>query len=222
MTDFWIRTEHILDLVGATLPLASTDAVLPRISLVLLRRTGDYLTAVASDRYVLGMARRQLSTMDVEDAPPDGWRLAVAVADCKKLLTLARSYRKAKTQMIPFLFHEGVLRVGHDAELMICADLEERVGGVPATGGLLMKICTPDDGKLVTRAFGVDPAKVAQFKAAQRIFSAQPADPILLRHCKGVAFEVRIGDDFLGVLMGYRSPADGWPKLDFASWKGLA
>lgn len=231
MADFWVRPDHILDLVGATLPLASTveiDASLhlrerelcANLSLVLLRRSGDYLTAIATDRYVVGMGRRGLSAADNEDAPPDGWRLAIGIGDAKRLLTFVRSYRRQRFPAIPFTRHGVFYQLGHEGELTLPADLEERTGGFPDAATLLLRMAARNGDP--TGLFGLDPDRAGQFKAARRIFAQQPSDPILFRDSGDHSFSIQIGEDFLGVLMGFRPSADGWPKLNLDGWKELA
>lgn len=224
---FEVHASALADLLAATIPLASTDITLPSISCVMLRRQGDYLTATATDRFVVGIARARLA----EDlpAPESGWSFPLKLTDAKGLLKLARELargkRRGKLARVRLVDDGlGVLRLPH----FDLSFIEVGVDGGLLPGGFppVHKLLANGFGRLRSAPSGVsglDPRKVAQFA---------PAAKLARERCESVMewwqtderwWALRIGKDFIGLVMGIRLPveqheADLVPAATLADW----
>lgn len=231
--EFEIKASDLVWLLAATVPLASTNTYLKNLSCVMLRRQDDYVTAAATDRYVAGIARRGLCR-DLP-APEPGWSFPLGLGDAKELLKLARSKRGDKLARARFVDHgDGQLSMP-----MSCLGFRkfglppgracDDMGGFPAIHTVLAR----NIGQLRTTpsgVAGVDLCKVAQFAPAARM---------VWNSCGGCArwwrvdessscpaWAVKIGDDFIGLVMGVREPEDQaevdlTPAATSADWSGI-
>lgn len=212
--EFEIKAQDLVWLLAATIPLASTDTFLKNLNCVMLRRQGNYLTATASDRYVAGIARHELDPG--LPAPEPGWSFPLGLKDAKELLRLARSRRSDKNARAQFVDHsDGWLEMplsgrGFRQFGLLPGQGRDDVDGFPAVHTLLARSI----GQLRQEPCGVsgiDLAKVVQFA---------PAAKMVWKSCGGYArwwrtdagdsgrWAVRIGDDFIGLVMGVRLPQD--------------
>lgn len=225
-TTFQIHPAQLVKLIGSVLKLASTDITLPILSAVLLRRQGNYLTATATDRYALGVCRDYFDPN--LDQPADGWRFLLSLPDAKALLKLARAALKAKRPVIPIQANDIDLVIGYDGEVRagnvefttqqtypktdaVLFRILSRLARVPQVGGLnLGRMAQFVDAGLIcgdrlgmsTIVWDASPKPIAGF-------SAQPQ------------WAIRIGEDFVGAVMGIRVPGSQDVLRDVSDWKDL-
>jgi hypothetical protein len=212
---FQIPAQSIADLLGATSKLASKDQYLRNLNAILLRRCGEYLTATATDCYVLGVARIRLST-DLP-MPPDGWRFLVPLSAASSLLRLAKH-----CSTLDFSDDGFTLTVRSDVGGWSADNVEvthPEDGRYPSVGPLLRKylrriVDAPSIG-------GLDFAKVGQFVQAQKIFG-DSTSPVVIWDTseKGQpSWALRIGADFVGLVMGMRLPEGmAEARRDVSDW----
>ena len=231
--EFEIKAQDLVWLLVATIPLASTNTFLAGLNCVMLRRQGNYLTATASDRYVAGIARRELDPG--LPAPEPGWSFPLGLKDAKELLKLARSKHSDKNARARFVGHgDGWLDmplscVGFREFGLSPGQNRDDVAGFPAVHTVLAR----NIGQLRQEPCGVsgiDLVKIAQFAPAARM---------VWKSCGGYAhwwrtddagdagrWVVRIGDDFIGLVMGVRLPVgrvelDLTPAATRAEWSDI-
>lgn len=222
-TKFQLMTQQLIKVLGSVIKLASTDITLPVINAVLLRRQGNYLTATATDRYVVGVARDYLNP-DL-DAPADDWRFAISLADAKALLKLAKANNKTAPVMI-FSATELTLTAGFDREWS-ADNVEVTVNRFPGVGPMLLKVLsrlarTPSVGGLnVTRAAQFTDAAVL---CGDRLHQATVWWDASDEPRNGVdqpQWGVKIGEDFVGVVMGLRLAGSRDDLRSVSDWKDL-
>jgi hypothetical protein len=201
---FELRTDQILKLIGSVIKLASTDVTLVQINSVMLRRQGNYLTATTTDRYAIGMCRDYLDPN--LDAPADGWRFGLPLADAKALLTFARKCRASKITVVPVVATDTDLTVGHDALFKASGNSEFLRDEFPNVWTLLGKMLKRDGGPDLA---GVYVERFTQFYDAQRIADSTIGgrNPMTIWKAglgDSPAWALKIGTDFIGVVMGCR------------------
>ena len=202
--DHWLQTHRVMDLLDPVIPLASTDITQPLINRVRVRRSGDWMIATASDRYVAGAARVPAAY----DCPPDGWAVEISLADAKQWLTLAKSYRRAKFSAMPVRVDGQSLIVGYDplsggfdSELTLTL-LQDRMPPVES----LIKTVTRQRSAAPVEGWGLNADFLRKFSNAQRIFGGYAGTGRVLRlaHGEHLGISIQVGDDFVGVIMGVR------------------
>jgi hypothetical protein len=203
---FQLGTQSLLKVIGSVTKLASTDMTLPLINSVLLRRQGNYLTATASDRYVIGVCRDHF--LPETDLPPEGWRFLLTLDDAKALLKLARLAVKEKFPVINFGATELELNGGWDQEF-VATNVEATVGHYPNTDSVLLRMLQREP--VVSTCAAVYMQRWSQFVDAQRIADkeiggANPSRFWDVTQGSSPAWAVKIGRDadFVGVIMGCR------------------
>jgi len=214
--EFEIKTQDLVWLLAATIPLASTNTFLTNFNCVMLRRQGNYLTATASDRYVAGIARRRAAAAGLP-APEPGWSFPLGLKDAKELLKLARGRSVDKRALVPFVDHsDGWLEIpmsgrGFREFGLLPGQDRDDVGGFPAVHTLLAR----NIGQLrqeLCGVSGIDLAKVAQFAPAAKMVWKSCGEYAHWWRTNGAGdlsqWAVRIGDDFIGLVMGVRLPQD--------------
>jgi hypothetical protein len=201
----WLPVGMVETLLDPVIPLASTDSILPLINRVRMRRSGPWMIATASDRYVAGASRQRANG----DCPLDGWAVEIPLDQAKQLVSLAKQYRRARWMVMPLALDGGRLACGHDAELVF--DLpREPMPPIEA----LIKNMTEERAPNPGAPFGLNADLIKRFSAAQRVYGGYPGTGrvLTLAHGKGLAITVRVGEDFVGVIMGCRLPEAHRPQ----------
>lgn len=233
--EFEVPAKTLLQLLDCTITLASTDITLPGINCVMLRRQGAYLTATATDRYVVGRVRVPLDH-DLP-APRPGWSFPLGLGDAKALRKLAYTKRASQGRARFVDQQDGTLSMPvsavHFQEFGLPAD--RRPVGFPPVGGLLRSILSTVRTRPQVPG-RLDLEKVAQFAPAAKVFR---------RACEGQAFwwdatpdyledndgsthprwAVRMGDGsglgLVGAVMGVRPGIGCAQCTDISGWEGL-
>lgn len=198
-------------LVGAVLPLADRGTSLPVLGAVLLRGHGEWLSATATDRYRAGMARHKV-------AAPEGWQAVVPVPALRMLLGTFKPTRRDDPALI--------LTVEGDTLSVSTEGLAGTVGGVmryrvldteyPKSIDGILRNALDEETALPPGSF-VNPSFLADFRLAARgepmRMSARVSNDGSPPH-----LVVRVGNHFVGVLMGVRvsgpaSSPDPWAHM---------
>jgi len=216
---FQIRADQLSKIVGSVLPMASKDRTLGVLSGVLLRRQDNYLTATATDRYVIGICRDSIDPNLT--APSQQWRCVIDLAAAKDLLTTAK-----REQNRVIVVEQNDDRIDFVSIGRAYQEIEGPVDGknvYPEVGRLVSSL----DGVTasLTGPFGLDIERVAQFLPAQKI--AHKADRAFPRmwgsdaKAGGAQIVIRIGEDFIGTVMGMRLPGDAAHEASITDWEGM-
>lgn len=229
MTAFEIRAQDLIDLLVPTIPLAS-DSTYLAISSVLLARRGDYLTALATDRHVMGM--RRVLVNSALPAPDDGWKFALSLKDAKELLKDARGALRAAPRG-PTTFWArarlsapgGGILLRHPTDAPVVTYVEQLTKGgdrYPVERILKILRSTLRTVRSVPQVpGGLDPRLVGKFSAAMKQSTEFPAwwDATPDDGVDGWnTFALKIGPDFVGLVMGMRSSVDGPAVTDVSDW----
>lgn len=198
-----ILTARDLDaLTASVIPHAETDRTFPLLGSVLIRSAGDYVTAIATDRYRIALKR-----LVPAERPDNGFRAVVPVAALKQIKTIFRARRD----------HDPALRLVVDEDSLVVTVIDGLTGADfgAATGAYLRFALTvgeyPKIDKLVRKALDakvpdeafqmtVNPTFLASFKAGQP--SAEPMQ--VTPTGENQPWLIRVGDDFIGLLVPVR------------------
>lgn len=213
-----LKASALRALVTPVLPLACDDDCLPPLNAVLIESLGAYLTAMATDRYRIGLHRIQL-----DERPPAGFSLLVRLADLRKILTLFKATRREDPEVELSIGGDGTFTVQTSGSLF--GTVAVRMAWLVVTA----KYPADDLRKILRTALAAEPNLtapaafnphyLADFKAASlnrepvRLWGSDPTK----------AFGVAIGDDFIGAIMPVRSASpDGKSHMpDVDSWAPL-
>lgn len=194
--------SHLLHwLLKAATEFAGRDKSLPMINVVHLEISGDTLLAVATDRFVLGVAKAPISR-DGADIP-DGPLLDVTVADVKSLLPLLKVAKRddstsvtvtVEDRMLHLLRSDGIAARITDAKVQFISwrYLIGRVRGSEPVGEI--------------QGFGanLDPAKLVKFTRVRRYERERMT---IEPNCEAshLPMTIRVGENFVGIMMSLRS-----------------
>ena len=226
MTTITLTATQLRDLVTPVIPHASKDQTLPSLCAVRIRSAGQYVTAIATDRYRIGFQRVTLS-----DPPAEaGFDALVSVAVLKRILGIFR----------PTRWHNPALRLtveGLRLTVGVADTLDEPRGALDASGMVgatltfnVIDADYPKIDRLIREALEAKPDEAAmaavfnpEFLADFRI--GQPRhEPMRITATGGPArpWLIRIGDDFIGLLVPVRFGGDHTTvQQDTTSWLGL-
>lgn len=226
---FEIPASTLRFLLTTTIPLASADTTLPAINAVMLRRQGNYLTATATDRYVMGKARVLVDPN--LPAPSKDWGFPLGLTDAKTLLKLANGVRKDRTARVRFVDD-------------LCGNLSMPVSGLNFEAFGVRSGLRPDRtlkvdyflGQILGKVYGkpqrvggLDLRKVAQFTPAQKLIADISDGPAIWWNatCTGDddlpsnTWACKIGQDFVGIVVGVRMPGTMAQHTDVSDWAEL-
>jgi len=230
MSSITLTATQLRDLVTPVIPHASKDQTLPSLCAVRIRSAGQYVTAIATDRYRIGFQRVTLTEPPAEGG---GFDAAVPVAVLKRIMGVFR----------PTRWHNPVLELAVDGERLrvSLADTmtEQTVGTSGDVDGLAGASLTfalhsgdfpyPALDRLVREALEGVPDEAAmtavfnpEFLADFRI--GQPRhEPMRITATGGPArpWLIRVGDDFIGLLVPVRYGDHTTVPEDTPSWLGL-
>lgn len=222
MTTITLTATQLRDLVTPVLPHASKDVTLPILTALRIRTTGQYVTAIATDRYRIGFQRIAL-----DPAPEAGFDATVYVGALKQILGIFRPTRA----------HNPTLSLTVEGEKLTVAAADTLDSAFGARGGFVGASLTfqlvngdyPKLDRLVRDALEGEPEQAAmaatfnpEFLADFRI--GQPRHQPMRISPTGAATRpwlIRIGDDFLGLLVPVRFADAASTPGDPASWLAL-
>lgn len=195
MSSITISAKKLKGLVDTIAP-HTTDGMMPTLSCIQFRSYKGVVTAGATDRFTIGIAREV-----IEDVEP-GFSARVSVTDLRTILSVFRPSRRVNPVITLTVDSEnGRLVVEESGGLsgLLAASFAFKLNDfdVPSLEGLVKKWEAPD--KPVER-FALNPSLLAKFAHAQRhgepllIESGGPNKPCV----------VSVGDYFIGLIMPVR------------------
>lgn len=228
MTAITLTATQLRDLVTPVIPHASKDQTLPVLTALRIRSAGKYVTAIATDRYRIGFQR-----IEPTQAPAAGFDAAVPVPVLKRVMAMFR----------PTRWHNPVLELAVDAERLrvsltdTMTDQQQTSGtgdvdglaGASLTFTLRTDFPYPNIDRLIREALEGVPDEAAMAAVFNPEFLAdfrlgQPRhEPMRITATGGPArpWLIRIGDDFIGLLVPVRFTSDQGAPGDTTSWLPL-
>jgi len=218
MTTLTLSARQFDTLVAPVIPHAATG--LPVLEAVLVRTSGQYVTALATDRYKIGFHRIQL-----DEAPPAGFR---ALLPLQVLAQIRRLFRVTRG-------HDPVLSLDIDGDTLrvTAADVLsgasfggltgasltfslDRLGEFPRIDHLVRDALTAEPGPDAV-PMNVNPTFLASFKTGQ-----PPRVGMQITSTGGEhkPWLIRVGDDFVGLIVPIRFGANDAPG-DADTWLPL-
>jgi hypothetical protein len=196
----WIATPQDVERpIAAVLPHASTDKYLPAINNVRIELDGERFLAVATDRYSLGICRASLTDWMEDAQPVESTAAHLLLDDVKRLFAFLRPQRK---DVATWELGNGTLTVtlGDGTSLTIRT---AEADNFPKWRGLFGQLTerTPEPAEHM--AF--TPLVIDHFQKTAQVLGGVSVNWQFVSQLKPVI--VRIGADFLGILMPCR-PAD--------------
>lgn len=210
MTATWTATPAQVErVIAAVLPHASAATDLPLLNAVRLELDGKRLLAVAADRYSLAVCRADLTEWDKDAKPVKATAAHVRVGDVERLLAFLRPQRKFAATWKLTASHLTVSFAGGSSLTVPTSDSEN----FPQWRALVTPLFDrePEPGARM----GFTPRVVEHFHQSAKALGELHETWQFISPLKPVI--VRIGDDFLGLLMPCRLPDDA-PALDPASF----
>ena len=206
-------------LVEPVLPMASSDDLLPVFNAIHFTAQDGALMAEATDRFVMGITRRQ------HDGAPDGLDWLVEAADVRAILRVFRA-RRGSDPTLTLTASDGVLWVESQEQGALIDFVGARVGyrlevgEFPRLRSLVRKFY---DAGVVSEPTSYDTGFLAKFKVLGREgVTFRPGGEgvtIITRHEDGAL-------NFVGAIMGRRpvrgAEGDLWPELTPAEAKAVA
>lgn len=198
MTTLTITARDLRDLLEPVLPFAGKDDMLPVLAGVMIQADGHTVTATTTDRFRLAICRH-ISTVKVPK-----FEALIRTKDLRRVLTLFRANR----------FDNPTLRMAFNGKSL-------KVSTTEGFGGITGASLTFDylngefprawsvirdalnSGEPRADIFGLNPAFLADFKAASRV----AREPLVFRTGAGAGkpLIVMAGDHFIGALMPRRT-----------------
>jgi hypothetical protein len=211
-----LMATQFRDLVTSVLPHASRDATLPALCSLRIRTRGEYVTALATDRYRIGLQRVRL------DAPAPGFDAVVSVAAIRRVLSTFKHTRR----------HDPALRFTLDGDLLTVAadDGLDGLSSASLTFSLSTDFPYPDVDRIIRSTLEataptelVTPTFNPHFLADFRI--GQPRNVPIQITPSGEALKpwrIRVGRDFIGLLVPVKLSSGGPVDAgDASEWLAL-
>jgi hypothetical protein len=204
VTATWTATpQQVESVIAAVLPHASDDCELPVINNVRVELDGTQFLAVATDRYSLGICRADLTDWKAEAEPVEKITASLGLGDVKRLFAFVRPQRKDKAT---WELTDDALTVSFQDDTSLTIRTVQ-VGGFPnwraLVGGVIARAPEPDAQMAFT------PRVVDSFQKTAKALGEVGYSWQFTSALKPVI--VRIGTDFLGMLMPARIPDDAPP-----------
>ena len=202
-----IKASQFKRLVEPVLPFADKGDTLPILEAVMFRSHGGRLYAHATDRYRLGVQR-------VEAEVADGLTFLLASKSIRAILNLYRGTKLHDPDLVLTVTADS-LRVAGAGSLGFSSDSYTTwpltPGDYPTVGTLITQAATRAlEGVAPT---SVNAAFLGDFKMAA--VHAEGIEPVRMWTSPNKPNLIRVGDDFIGVLMPvrYTGDADRGPAL---------
>ncbi len=211
-----LTARDLTALVAPVLPFTEKDGTLPVLGAVKIEARGKWLVATATDRYRIAMQRIAL------EPPPDkGFAALIPVAVLARIRSTFKHTRRSNP----------ALRLSLKGDELRVSAAEEFEGLFDASFGfrLINPVSDfPDLTPLIVKALKAEPAPStevalnAHFTAdfATAATTAQPMKLSPTGNGKKDPWMVRIGEDFLGLIVPIRFAADA-PHDERAEWLSL-
>lgn len=208
-TAITVDLGQLRTLLSRVAPFAGSDDSLPVIATVNLEGHGGYLTATATDRYIMGVSR-----VLVEDA--DGFNALLRAKDVRHILATFKN-RKAIQSKVALTVANGSLTVSLVDGLFADADdLTARYGLMDGTYPKVMDIFRNWKPAADTTSNGCNPFYLAKFQHVTQF----RGEPVKVSFGAGTSpILVQAGDYFLGAVMPVRmtEASDNQP-MALADW----
>lgn len=211
MTVTWKATPAAVSrVINAVLAHASTNTDLPVINAVRLELDGDRLLAVATDRYTIAICRASLTDWDDKAKKVKPQAGSLRSADVKRVLDFLKPHRK---DVATWKLTDTSLTVTVSGASLTVPTADENFPNWRIVLGSVLDHA-PEPGQQM----GFTPRIVSHFQRSADALGELAMTWQFVSLLKPVI--VRIGDEFLGLLMPCRLPDDA-PALDPAAF-GIA
>lgn len=208
----WTATPRDVErIVGAVLPHTGSDGHLPMLTCVRVEVEADRFLAVATDRYTLGVAWSKLTDWQ-EDAPTDQRSAACIYAgDLRRLFSFLRPHKK--TAAVWTLTDKSLTAAIGEESLSVRTVDVDFIQWRPILGKLADKAAAPTAAPVMR----FTPFNVNKFTQSAKALG-EDMGQMYWHHGSGAADPpiVRIGENFVGLLMPQRLP-DEVPQLDLSA-----
>jgi hypothetical protein len=211
MTTITLTSRELTALVAPVLPHASMDVTIPTLMSILIRSTGPWVTAIATDRYRIGMQRLRPDT-----EPGDGFMAAIPLRALARIRSLFKATRY-NDPVLTFTVDDGTIVVTAVDTLigLTGASLSfDVVKDYPKIDRLMVEALNAPPVETASRAV-INPALLADFAVGQP--SHIPAH-ITPTGPDNKPWMIRIGDDFIGLVVPIHG---GSPLVDATTWLPL-
>lgn len=213
--------SHLLHWVlKAASEFAEKDRSLPMIRLVHLEVRGNTLLAVATDRFVMGVAKATI-TGDA-DRLPDGFQLNVSIDELTPVIPLLKVAKRDEGKTVTVTVGRGalhLLRSDGIAARLVGADYE-----FPTWRYLMGSLRGSEPiGEISGFGANLDPEKLAKFTKVRR----EQRDRLTVEpnpESSNRPLTIRVGTDFIGILMpirGERGSVEADGLASRAAWDAL-
>lgn len=199
-----LKASQLRTLLAPVIPHAGRDETLPLLTGVLIQTAGGYVTAVATDRYSIGMQR-----VKPADAPPAGLSALIRARSARVLLAVFKPSRHVDPD-VRLTFGKDSLSVSSAGEMPGLGDMVPSMvvglieGEYPALGRLLAPVIA-GTGEMPS-GVALNAEYLKRLAVAQEHAHAQPMRLVFTHPQKPVG--VLIGDDFIGAVQPARPTGD--------------
>lgn len=194
---FDISTKELAKLVKPVMPLAHKDGMLPILNAVVFESAGDYITASATDRYRMGIARAK-----IDPAPPPGLNIKLGLGELRQLLSVFKSDAKMERTVTITVLDDRI-----KVEQTLGFGFMDASMSFP-----LVKGDFPPLAKLLNEAQLVDPSPAVGLNAAHLSdfrHAIREGEPLIVRSAQAnKPIIVTAGSHFIGALMPMRTASD--------------
>jgi hypothetical protein len=208
MSTTWTAAPQDVErLISAVTPHVESDGYYPALNCVHVELTADTFLAVATDRYTLGISWSALEEWNKEAESVEPLSANIHARDLRRLFTFLKPHKKLAAT---WTLTEEALTVTAGGESL---SVRPVIVDFVKWRGLLPKLI--DRANAAVPAMAFDPIRVGAFNQSAKALGER----LMSWQFGGAATDapvVRIGENFVGVLMPVRIP-DELPTLDLSA-----
>lgn len=212
MTTTWTAAPQDVErLIGAVLPHTSTDDYIPVITCVRLEVTSDRLIAVGTDRYTLGVAWGNLADWNEDNPTHQDAAACIFANDLRRLFAFLKPHKKKAASWT--LTDKGLtVAIGEESLTVRTVDVDF-VKWRPLIG----RLSEESNSSTGTPVMRFTPQMVSHFiQSAKAMGEGFGQMHWHFGQSSTSAPLIRIGDNFIGLLMPQRLDGDR-PQLDLSA-----
>lgn len=204
------KPQAVERIVAAVLPHTAADGYVPVITCVRVEITDGRFLAVATDRYTLGVAWSDLTAWDEEAATDQSGAACIFASDWRRLFAFLRPHRK---EVATWVLTDESLNVTVKGESLSVRTVDVNFVTWRRLIGNLTEKSATGSGTPVMR---FKPVLVGHFLQTAKALGEDTSTMVWNFGSEHTdAPLIRIGDNFIGLLMPQRMP-DGPPAIDLS------